>query len=118
MRTFSDAAIEHLGGAVGRVGTRETAFAHRHAQHCVLVLRMWQDATDSDANIEWGRRCFRAAAPFLDEGAYVNYLADEGEARVRAAYGANYARLAALKRCYDPTNRFRFNQNISVGVSS
>ncbi|MFC4973929.1 BBE domain-containing protein [Halomonas beimenensis] len=73
---------------------------------------MWQDDEDSGANIEWGRRCFRAVAPFLEEGAYVNYLGDEGEAKVRAAFGANYQRLAALKRRYDPTNLFRFNQNI------
>ncbi|MBB3232568.1 FAD-binding oxidoreductase [Halomonas stenophila] len=110
-------AIEHLGGAIGRVGDQETAFGHRQAQHSVLVLRMWHDPADSSANIAWGRRCFRAAAPFLDEGAYVNYLADEGEARVRAAYGANYERLAALKRRYDPTNRFRFNQNIPAASS-
>ncbi|RTR06559.1 FAD-binding oxidoreductase [Halomonas nitroreducens] len=138
MRTFSDAAIEaivdsfaddvpspfaaiaieHLGGAVGRVEPQDTAFAHRHAQYSVLVLRMWQDPADSSANIAWGRRCFHAAAPFLDEGAYVNYLADEGEARVRAAYGGNYERLAALKRRYDPANRFRFNQNIPASTVS
>ncbi|ATJ82431.1 putative oxidoreductase [Halomonas beimenensis] len=109
---FAAIAIEHLGGAVGRVGSQDTAFVHRHAQHSVLVIHMWQDDEDSGANIEWGRRCFRAVAPFLEEGAYVNYLGDEGEAKVRAAFGANYQRLAALKRRYDPTNLFRFNQNI------
>jgi hypothetical protein len=51
--------------------------------------------------------------PFLEQGVYVNYLGEEGEARVRAAYGANYQRLAALKRKYDPTNFFRLNQNIA-----
>lgn len=110
---FAAIAIEHLGGAVGRVGAQDTAFAYRQAQHSVLVLRMWQDPADSAANIAWGRRCFRAVAPFLEEGGYVNYLGDEGEARVRAAYGANHARLVALKNEYDPTNVFRFNQNIA-----
>ncbi|MDI5983777.1 FAD-binding oxidoreductase [Halomonas sp. M4R5S39] len=110
---FAAIAIEHLGGAVGRVGAQDTAFAYRQAQHSVLVLRMWQDPADSAANIAWGRRCFRAVAPFLEEGAYVNYLGDEGEARVRAAYGANHARLVALKNEYDPANVFRFNQNIT-----
>ena len=109
---FAAIAIEHLGGAAGRVGAQETAFAYRQAQHSVLVLRMWQDPAESEANIAWGRRCFRAAAPFLEEGAYVNYLGDEGEARVRTAYGANYERLVALKNAYDPANVFRFNQNI------
>ncbi|PXX97198.1 FAD-binding oxidoreductase [Halomonas sp. LBP4] len=110
---FAAIAIEHLGGAVGRVGAQDTAFAHRQAQHSVLVLRMWEDPAESEANIAWGRRCFRAVAPFLEEGAYVNYLGDEGEARVRTAYGANYARLVALKNVYDPENVFRFNQNIT-----
>ncbi|MCH4562535.1 FAD-binding oxidoreductase [Halomonas sp. EGI 63088] len=110
---FAAIAIEHLGGAIGRVGAQDTAFAHRQAQHSVLVLRMWEDPAESEANIAWGRRCFRAVAPFLEEGAYVNYLGDEGEARVRTAYGANYARLVALKNVYDPENVFRFNQNIT-----
>ncbi|MDN3522591.1 FAD-binding oxidoreductase [Halomonas ramblicola] len=110
---FAAIAIEHLGGAIGRVGAQDTAFAYRQAQHGVLVLRMWQDPAESAANIAWGRRCFRAVASFLEEGAYVNYLGDEGEARVRAAYGANLARLVALKNEYDPANVFRFNQNIT-----
>ena len=50
--------------------------------------------------------------PFIGGGVYSNYLQDEGEGRVRAAYGANYERLVALKKKYDPTNFFRMNQNI------
>ena len=109
---FAAIAIEHLGGAVSRVGPQETAFNHRDAQHSLLVLRMWQDPADSEANIAWGRRCFRTAEPFLKGGVYVNYLGDEGGARVRAAYGANYDRLSAIKKKYDPTNFFHLNQNI------
>ena len=109
---FAAVAIEHLGGAVSRVGAQDTAFSHRHAQHSVLVLRMWQDPVDSEENRDWGRRCYSTAEPFLEEGVYVNYLGDEGGARVRAAYGANYERLVALKSKYDPTNFFRLNQNI------
>ena len=59
-----------------------------------------------------GRACYGAVEPFLEQGVYVNYLGDEGESRVRAAYGANYQRLTALKQKYDPTNFFRGNQNI------
>ena len=109
---FAAVAIEHLGGAVSRVGAQETAFSQRHAQHSVLVVRMWQNPAESDENIDWGRRCYRAAEPFLEEGVYVNYLGDEGEARARAAYGLNYERLVKLKNKYDPTNFFRLNQNI------
>lgn len=97
------------GGNFGVV----TSFTYRQTLHCVLVLRMWEDPAESAESIAWGRRCFRAVAPFLEEGAYVNYLGDEGEARVRTAYGANYARLVAPKNAYDPANAFRFNQNIA-----
>lgn len=109
---FAAIAIEHLGGAVGRVGSQDTAFSHRDAQHSLLVLRMWQDPAESEANIDWARRCYRTAEPFLKGGVYVNYLGDEGESRVMAAYGANYERLAAIKEKYDPTNFFRLNQNV------
>jgi FAD/FMN-containing dehydrogenase len=109
---FAAVAIEHLGGAVARVGPQDTAFSHREAQHSLLVLRMWQDPAESEDNIAWARRCYRTAEPFLEGGAYVNYLGAEGEARVRAAYGANYERLTAIKSKYDPTNFFHLNQNI------
>ncbi len=109
---FAAVAIEQLGGAISRVGVQDTAFSHRHAQHSFLVLRMWQDPAETEANIDWGRRCYRAAAPFLEEGVYVNYVGEEGEARARAAYGVNYERLVQLKNKYDPNNFFRLNQNI------
>ena len=115
---FAAIAIEHLGGAVSRVRPQDTAFRHREAQHSLLVLRMWEDPTDSETNIDWARRCYRTAEPFLESGAYVNYLGDEGEAKIRAAYGDNYERLAAIKNKYDPTNFFRLNQNILPKVES
>ena len=109
---FSAIAIEHLGGAVSRVAPQATAFGHRDAQHSLLVLRMWQDPAESQKNIDWARRCYQTAEPFLDTGVYVNYLGEEGEARVRAAYGVNYDRLRAIKNKYDPTNFFQSNQNV------
>jgi FAD/FMN-containing dehydrogenase len=109
---FAAIAIEHLGGAVGRVPPQDTAFGHRDAQHSLLVLRMWQDPAESAVNIDWARRCYQTAEPFLKGGVYVNYLGDEGESRVMAAYGANYERLAAIKKKYDPANFLRLNQNI------
>jgi FAD/FMN-containing dehydrogenase len=108
---FAAIAIEHLGGAVSRVGPEDTAFGHRDAQHSLLVLRMWRDPADSEKNIEWARTCYRTAEPFL-KGVYVNYLGDEGETRIKSAYGVNYERLRAIKKKYDPTNFFRLNQNV------
>jgi FAD/FMN-containing dehydrogenase len=109
---FAAVAIEHLGGAIGRVGERETAFSHRRAQHSCLILRAWREPSASPDNIAWARACYGAVEPYLEQGAYVNYLGEEGESRIRAAYGANYDRLAALKQKYDPTNFFHGNQNI------
>jgi FAD/FMN-containing dehydrogenase len=109
---FAAVAIEHLGGAISRVGEGDTAFSQRHATHSLLVLRVWQDPAESAENMAWGRACYDAAEPFLENGVYVNYLGDEGEARVRAAYGANYERLVEVKTRYDPANLFRLNQNV------
>jgi FAD/FMN-containing dehydrogenase len=114
---FAAVAIEHLGGAISRVGERDTAFSHRHATHSLLVLRMWQDPAESDENIAWARSCYRSAEPFLENAVYVNYLGDEGEARIRAGYGVNYERLVEVKSRYDPKNLFRLNQNVTpVGI--
>lgn len=105
-------AIEHLGGAVGRVAEKDTAFSHRRAQHSFLAVGVGSQPDESEKIIEWARRISDTMQPFLESGVYVNYLGDEGDTRVRAAYGPNYDRLAALKRKYDPTNLFRLNQNI------
>jgi FAD/FMN-containing dehydrogenase len=75
---------------------------------------MWENASDDDANIGWTREYFAALEPQADDGVYVNFLSEEGDDRVREAYGAEkYARLASLKAKYDPDNFFRLNQNIS-----
>ncbi len=109
----SNVAIEHLGGAVSRVGERDTAFTHRSAPYSFLIATRWKDPAESEKNIELARQLWKVMQPFLEEGVYVNYLdEDEGDARVKAAYGPNYERLVAIKKKYDPTNFFRLNQNI------
>ncbi len=106
-------AIEQLGGAVSRVGERDTAFSHRHVQHSILTIAYWEDPAATAKNIEWARKLYSSIQPFLEDGVYVNYLGeDEGDDRVKAAYGSNYERLVAVKKKYDPTNFFRLNQNI------
>jgi hypothetical protein len=77
-----------------------------------LILSQWADPAKSESNVEWTRSLFEAMKPFFEGGVYVNNLGDEGEDRVREAYGDNYERLLALKGKYDPTNLFRLNQNI------
>jgi len=105
--------IEHQRGAVARVGRDETAFSHRDAGYRVLAVALWTDPAETEMQVEWAREGSRAIKPFSTGGVYLNFLGEEGEDRVRAAYRPEtYARLAALKAKYDPTNFFRLNQNI------
>ena len=104
--------LEDMHGAASRVRPEDTAFAHRQAHYALLIIATWTDAADSEKHIHWVRDCWEAMQPFTAGSVYVNYLGEEGEERVRAAYGPNYDRLVALKNKYDPTNFFRLNQNI------
>ncbi len=101
-----------FGGAVARVPADATAFAHRTSRIMVNVAAFYEGLEDRVVREAWVSD-FTAALHQGDAGAYVNFLSDEGEARVRAAYpGATWDRLAAIKHRYDPTNLFRLNQNI------
>ena len=105
--------IEHLGGAVARVGPDESAFAHRDRRFNCSIVSMWSEPGETEANVRWTRRFWEALQPYVAGGVYVNYLGDEGPDRIVAAYGAaQYRRLVALKNAYDPTNFFHLNQNI------
>ena len=106
------AQLRVLGGAMARVPADATAFAHRSSRIMVNVAAFYDGPADRPARKVWVEE-FAAALLQDDSGAYVNFLADEGEARVRQAYpGATWDRLAAIKARYDPTNLFRLNQNI------
>jgi FAD binding domain/Berberine and berberine like len=113
---LSALGFEQFGGAVARIRPDETAFPHRNAAYDVAILGVWRDGSESDRNIRWVREVATATEPFASGGVYVNFLADEGDERVRGAYGANYERLASLKAKYDPTNFFRLNQNIKAAA--
>jgi FAD/FMN-containing dehydrogenase len=105
--------IEHFHGAVTRVPPTATAFPHR-APGCNLVITgVWPDARDDDANIAWVKDTFDALAPYTAGSVYVNYLADDDNARVQAAYGPCWGRLQQVKRMYDPENVFHLNQNVT-----
>jgi len=103
---------EHWHGAATRVGVSDTAFPHRSNPFNFIIWSNWEGAENSEENIRWSRDFWSAMKPFVIESSYGNYLSDEGEESARAAYGANYERLAKLKRKYDPTNLFRMNHNI------
>lgn len=104
--------FQQYGGAVRRVAPTETAFSHRDVEFDFVPAAIWREPTDAGANIEWVRDTWKAMQPFSTGGEYINNLGDESEERVRAAVGANYERLVALKNKYDPTNLFQLNANI------
>jgi len=106
------AQLRVLGGAMARVPDDATAFAHRSSRIMVNVAAFYEGEADRPARQAWVEE-FAAALRQGDAGAYVNFLGDEGEARIRDAYpGETWKRLAAIKARYDPTNLFRLNQNI------
>ena len=105
--------IFQLGGAIARVGEDETAFGGRNAAYVINVNATTATAEGFDKECEWSRNFWKALEPY-HTNVYVNFLMEEGEERVRQAYGAaKYDRLKALKRKYDPENFFRLNQNIN-----
>ena len=106
------AQLRVLGGAMARVPSDATAFAHRTSRIMVNVASFYEGPDDYDRRAAWVAH-FVSLLQQGDGGAYVNFLADEGEDRIRAAYpGATWDRLAAVKAQYDPANLFRLNQNI------
>jgi FAD/FMN-containing dehydrogenase len=104
-----------LGGAIGRVAPDATAWQHRDARYMLSLDTTWTDPADSERCIAWTRKTWSDLAQFGQGGMYLNFagLGEEKDALVRAGYGANYQRLAALKRVYDPDNLFRMNNNIT-----
>jgi FAD/FMN-containing dehydrogenase len=107
-----------LGGAMARVPADATAFAHRDRRIMVAIGAVYEDAAETPKHEAW-LNTYVAALHQGNSGVYVNFLSDEGEARVREAYPkATWDRLAAIKARYDPTNLFRLNQNIPPATNS
>jgi FAD/FMN-containing dehydrogenase len=104
--------LEHFHGAVTRVGPNDTAFPHRDVGHNLLVLGQWAEQKDNESCTAWARDSYSAMAAFMGPGRYVNYLGEDEQDEVPAAYGPNYRRLAQIKAKYDPDNVFHMNQNI------
>jgi len=111
-------ALWHLGGAMHRVGSTETAFPEREAQFLFSVDAIWDDPEISEEVVAYARGYLAEMEPSLKAGLYVNFagLGEEGESLVKAAYGPNYDRLVQVKNRYDPGNLFRLNQNIRPTV--
>jgi FAD/FMN-containing dehydrogenase len=104
--------IGQLGGATSRVALDATAYPHRNANFVMNVHTRWREQADERRSIDWARQLFAETAPHATGGVYVNFMPEDEIDRVASAYGANYARLTALKAKYDPGNLFRLNQNV------
>jgi len=109
---LSAVLVQTVCGAASRVSSEATAFPHRRFPYAPVIVSQWLDAVKSEENVAWARNFWKALQPFAGAGVYVNDLGQDDEDRVRIAYGANYDRLAELKKRYDPDNVFRLNPNI------
>jgi len=101
-----------VNGKVNRVGESETAFSYRDAVWSGVIVGVDSDPANSEKITGWAKSYYEALHPFGAGGAYLNFMMEEGDERIRATYRANYARLAAIKAAYDPGNFFQVNQNI------
>lgn len=108
--SFTQMLLVPWGGEVAR--RTDSPLAKRDAAYIVHPFCVWEGAERDEEHISWGRAGRDALAPWKSGGVYLNFVGDEGEDRVRAAFGEHYDRLVAVKAEYDPENLFRGNQNI------
>ncbi|HEV8450215.1 MAG TPA: FAD-binding oxidoreductase [Gaiellales bacterium] len=101
-----------IDGAVHDVGSGDTAFSYRDVTWAQVIVGVDPDPANADAIKQWTIDYWDATHPYSAGGAYVNFMMDEGQERVKATYRDNYERLARAKAQYDPDNTFRVNQNI------
>ncbi|MDF2182857.1 BBE domain-containing protein [Neptuniibacter sp. CAU 1671] len=101
-----------IDGAVHRVGRKETAWECRDAMWSMVIAGIDPDPAKAGRLTEWAQSYWEEIHPHNRDGAYINFMMDEAPARIRATYGDNYDRLAAIKKKYDPENLLRVNQNI------
>jgi FAD/FMN-containing dehydrogenase len=109
---LSQVHIYPIDGAAHRVGKSDTAFSYRDANFALVIVGIDPNPANAGAITTWCKDYFDALHPYSAGGAYVNFMMDEGQDRVKASFRENYDRLAAVKRQYDPKNFFRVNQNI------
>jgi FAD/FMN-containing dehydrogenase len=101
-----------VNGAAHRVGDNDTAWSYREATWAEVIVGVDPDPANKDRIVDWARNYWDDLHPYSAGGAYVNFMMEEGEERIKASYRDNYERLAIIKSKYDPTNFFRVNQNI------
>jgi FAD binding domain-containing protein/berberine-like enzyme len=101
-----------IDGAASKVGNSDTPWSYRKSRFAQVIVGVDPDPANNDKIITWTKGYFDALHPHSAGGAYVNFMMDEGEDRIKATYQDNYKRLSEIKKKYDPANHFRVNQNI------
>jgi FAD/FMN-containing dehydrogenase len=104
---LSGILVEYYGGAAGRVDPASSAFAQRSSDYNVAMAAQWTDPAESQKHIAWSRAFYDAVEPHAHGSHYLNFNSETPQPVVRASFGEHYARLAAVKRRYDPANLFR-----------
>lgn len=104
--------IYPINGKAARVHNKDTAWGYRNSTWAMVIIGVDPDPSNKEKITNWTRQYFDALHPYSAGGAYVNFMMEEGEDRVKATYGPNYEKLVHLKNKYDPNNLFRVNQNI------
>jgi hypothetical protein len=107
-----------INGAASRVGVNETAFSFRDTRYAAVIVGVDADPAKADLFTSYAKSYWEALHPYSAGGAYVNFMMDEGQDRIKATYRDNYDRLLAVKQKYDPDNLFRVNQNIRPATHS
>jgi hypothetical protein len=102
-----------ISGAAGRVAADATPWAYRDAKYAGVIVGVDPDPANADKITNWCKEYWEATHPYSSGGAYLNFIMNEGQDRIKASYRQNYDRLVAIKRRYDPDNFFRVNQNIT-----
>jgi len=114
---FSTMHMYNINGAAAEVGKDETAWNYRDANYAMVIVGITNDANEQDKMISWAKSYWGDIHPYSMGGAYVNFMMDEGEERIKATYGDHYKKLTEVKAKYDAGNLFRVNQNIKPAVA-
>jgi FAD/FMN-containing dehydrogenase len=116
---FTQLVVQPMGGAISRVGEKETAIGGRDAACAVHAISMWENPAESENHIAWTREFMEAIEPFTIPGISLNFTSDQSEEKLKASFGfEKHERLVALKEKYDPMNLFRLNQNVKPMAQS
>ena len=102
-----------INGAVHRKSSTDAAFSYRKSKWAEVIVGVDPSPTNAGKITRWAKDYWQAVHPYAAPGAYVNFMMEEGSARIEATYGENYSKLQQIKSKFDPENLFRVNQNIA-----